>query len=148
MNIKINNFHCNKYVNDYKNAKNIINLILENFIRGEIYMNKEKLQILNEKLDKVIEKLSLMEQLPKDIEKGSLHKVLGYSEDFNLQEQSEDEMIRRQKEQINSGKVTYKELIGKLNWQKTMNKTNNPEFSRKLDRIMDELKDWWEKKKD
>jgi len=29
-----------------------------------------------------------------------------------------------------------------------MNKTNNPEFSRKLDRIMDELKDWWEKKKD
>jgi len=84
MNIKINNFHCNKYVNDYKNAKNIINLILENFIRGEIYMNKEKLQILNEKLDKVIEKLSLMEQLPKDIEKGSLHKVLGYSEDFNL----------------------------------------------------------------
>ncbi|MCX8034661.1 MAG: hypothetical protein N3A00_05030, partial [Thermodesulfovibrio sp.] len=26
----------------------------------------------------------IMEQLPKDIEKGSLHKVLGYEEDFNL----------------------------------------------------------------
>lgn len=88
------------------------------------------------------------EQLPKDIDKGSLHRVLGYDEDYNLQDQSEDEMIRRQKEQINSGKVTYKELIGKLNWQKVMNKTNNPQFSRKLDRIMDELKDWWEKKKE
>jgi hypothetical protein len=29
-----------------------------------------------------------------------------------------------------------------------MNKTNNPEFSRKLRTVMDELRDWWEKKKD
>jgi hypothetical protein len=29
-----------------------------------------------------------------------------------------------------------------------MNKTKNPVFSKKLDRIMDELKDWWEKKKE
>jgi len=29
-----------------------------------------------------------------------------------------------------------------------MNKTNNPEFSRKLRNVMDELRDWWEKRKD
>lgn len=107
-------------------------------------------KLVNEKCSKkkVKESEEITEQLPKNIEKGSLHKVLGYSEDFNLQDQSEDEIIRRSKEQINSGKTTYKELIGKLNWQRTMNKTNNPEFSRKLEKIMDELKDWWEKKKD
>ncbi len=112
-------------------------------------IKKEQLQEVMEKLNIISEKVDkLMEQLPKDIEKGSLHQVLGYDKDFNLQDQSEDEMIRRQKKQINSGKVTYKELIGKLNWQKVMNKTKNPVFSKKLDRIMDELKDWWEKKKE
>lgn len=107
-------------------------------------------KFVNEKCSKkkVKESEEITEQLPKNIDKGSLHRVLGYSEDFNLQNQSEDEMIRRSKEQINSGKVTYKELIGKLNWQRVMNKTNNPEFSRKLERVMDKLRDWWEKKKD
>jgi hypothetical protein len=29
-----------------------------------------------------------------------------------------------------------------------MNKTNNPEFSKKLRDVMDELRVWWERKKD
>lgn len=90
----------------------------------------------------------LAEQLPKNIDKGSLHKILGYDEDTNLAEVSKEEFIKRCKRQINSGKVTYKELIGKLNWQATMNKSNNPEFSKRLRSIMDELKEWWESKKE
>ena len=105
-------------------------------------------QCSKKKKETVKETTEIVEQLPKDIDKGSLHKVLGYDEDTNLSEVSTDEMIRRAKSQINADKVTYKEMIGKLNWQATMNKTNNPEFSRKLRNVMDELRDWWEKKKD
>lgn len=117
-----------------------LQIIIEQKINESCSGRKKKL--------KKEEKEKIEEQLPKNIDKGSLHDVLGYSKDYNLQEQSEDEMIRRQKEQINSGKVTYKEIIGKFNWQKVMNKTNNPSFSKKLDRIMSELKKWWEKQKE
>jgi Asp-tRNA(Asn)/Glu-tRNA(Gln) amidotransferase C subunit len=48
-------------------------------------IKKEQLKKFMEKLDKINEKVNkLIEQLPKDIEKGSLHQVLGYDKDFNL----------------------------------------------------------------
>lgn len=118
-------------------------------IKQELIETKQLIEQCSKKKKQTVkETTGIVEQLPKDIEKGSLHKVLGYAEDTNLSEVSTDEMIRRAKQQINSGEVTYKEMIGKLNWQATMNKTNNPEFSKKLRKVMDELRDWWEKKKD
>lgn len=111
----------------------------------EIKERKEEIENL---ISDVINELTEQNKLPTDIEKGSLHKILGYDEETNLNEVSTDEFIKRQKKQINDKKVTYKELIQKLNWQKTMNKTKNKDFSKKLDNIMKELKKWWEKKKD
>ena len=38
-------------------------------------------------------------------------------------------------------------MIRKLNWQAVMNKTNAPQFSKKLNQVMDALRDWHEKSK-
>ena len=119
-------------------------------IKQELVETKQLIEQCSKKKKQTVKEttVEITEQLPRNIDKGSLHKVLGYDEDTNLSEVSKDEMIRRAKDQINSGKVTYKEMIAKLNWQATMNKTNNPEFSKKLRDVMDELRVWWERKKD
>ena len=40
---------------------------------------------------------------------------------------------------INSNEISYQEMIQKLNWQAVMNKTNAPEFSKKLRTVISEL---------
>lgn len=100
-----------------------------------------KVQVIKE-INRLLEK---QVYLPTDIEKGSLKKILGYAETTNLADVQTDEMIKRAKSQINSGKVSYQEMIRKLNWQAVMNKTNAPQFSKKLNQVMDALQDWHEK---
>lgn len=107
--------------------------------------NEEEIEEL---LDTVVSQLTEAKQLlPTDIEKGSLKKILGYADSTNLADVQTDEMIKRAKSQINSGKVSYQEMIRKLNWQAVMNKTNAPQFSKKLNQVMDALQDWHEKSK-
>ena len=100
-----------------------------------------KVQVIKE-INRLLEK---QVYLPTDIEKGSLKKILGYADSTNLADVQTDEMIKRAKSQINSGKVSYQEMIRKLNWQAVMNKTNAPQFSKKLNQVMDALQDWHEK---
>ncbi len=77
------------------------------------------------------------------VKEGSLHKQLGYGEDTNLQEIASDELISRQKKQINSDKYSYKNIISKINWQRNISKDSA--FSNKLTHILSELKKWNEK---
>ena len=114
------------------------------YIVTQLTDEEEIEEVLNTAVNKLTEAKQL---LPTDIEKGSLKKVLGYADSTNLADVQTDEMIKRAKSQINSGKISYQELIRKLNWQAVMNKTNAPEFSKKLNQVMDALQDWYEKSK-
>lgn len=94
-----------------------------------------KVQVIKE-INRLLEK---QVYLPTDIEKGSLKKILGYAETTNLADVQTDEILKRAKRQINSNEISYQEMIQKLNWQAVMNKTNAPEFSKKLRTVISEL---------
>lgn len=76
------------------------------------------------------------------IEKGGLHKQLGYSEKTNLADVSTEEMIRRQKRYALQKKGNYADIIRKLNWQRNI--SNDKEWKNKISGIIEELRKWWE----
>ncbi len=79
------------------------------------------------------------------IKKGSLKDCLGYSEEINLQEVSEKEILKRQKKCINDG-MDYGKLIKKFNWQRNI--SNSDKLSNKFSNVIDQLKIWNDKKKE
>ena len=97
-------------------------------------LNKLKTQ-LKEQLD------TLVEQLPTNIQTNKLHKALGLDPDVDLNDLKVDDITTKQISAVNAKKATYKDMIAMLNWQAVMNKTKNPDFTKKLRQVMANLKD-------
>ncbi len=79
-----------------------------------------------------------------EVEKGGLHKQLGYSQKTNLSDVQTDEIIKRQKQYQNKKKGNYKDIMGKLVWQRNI--TKDEKWKSKLTTVINELKKWWESK--
>lgn len=86
------------------------------------------------------------EQLPSeaDVKEGQLHKALKIPKDKDVSDYTVEELVKKQKSQINGG-TPYQGIIRKLNWQQVMNKNKNPSVESKFRSVMDRLKTWHEK---
>lgn len=86
------------------------------------------------------------EKLPSDadVKEGQLHKALKIPKDKDISDYTVEELVKKQKQQINSG-TSYQGIIQKLNWQQVVNKNSNPSVESKFRSVMKQLKTWHEK---
>lgn len=100
-----------------------------------------------EKLLDVKSDLLLEQSQPSDadVKEGQLHKALKIPKDKDVSDYTVEELVKKQKQQINSGS-TYQGIIRKLNWQQVMNKNKNPSVESKFRSVMKKLKQWHEEK--
>ncbi len=80
-----------------------------------------------------------------DVKEGQLHKALKIPKDKDVSDYTVEELVKKQKQQINSGSP-YQGIIRKLNWQQVMNKNKNPSVESKFRSVMKKLKQWHEEK--
>ena len=79
-------------------------------------------------------------RLPQNIKPEALHDELGIPENKLVDDYSVDELVSRQKKAIGQKKENYQTMIRRLNWQQVMNKTKNPEVTRKFRSVMKKLR--------
>ena len=112
----------------------------KNFIIKHILKEELKNYFKNQK--KLREKTGL---LPRNIKKGMLHQVLGIPENKLVDDYSVDELVQRQKKQIDSGIISYQTMIRRLNWTQVLNKTKNPNVTKKFRQVISKLHNIYKK---
>lgn len=83
-------------------------------------------------------------KLPKNVEKGQLHKSLGVNSSKEISNLGVKDIVSKAKSAINGGKVSYATMIRRLNYQAVLNKGNTA--GDKFRSAVNQLRDWHESK--
>lgn len=107
-------------------------------------------RILKEELKKYLKKQVKLNEvtglLPRNVKKEALHDVLGIPRDKLVDDYSVGDLVTKQKSAINSGKIQYQTMIRRLNWAQILNKTKNPDVTKKFRQVISKLHDIYKQK--